>query len=66
MNEHLLVLLYPTTAIGLAALIYAAIRTRTQLAALRADLKDQRRRILDLEEYLQPLRDYSKNRPNST
>jgi hypothetical protein len=63
MTQRPIVLLYPA-AIGLAAVIYAAIRVRTQLAALRADLKDQRRRILDLEEYLRPLRDYSKNHPN--
>jgi len=64
MNPRPLVLLYPATAIGLAAVIYAAITTRSQLAALRADLEDQRRRIHDLEEYLRPLRDFSKNRHN--
>ncbi len=64
MSQRPFVLLYAATAVGIAAVIYGAIRTRTQLAALRADLKEQRRRILDLEEYLRPLRDYSKNRPN--
>lgn len=53
-------LLYSAAALSLAALAFLAGRRQHRINALRNHVEAQERRLRDLEEYLRPLRDYSK------
>ena len=65
MNHRPYILLYPAAVLAVAALVHAAGNRRlrkAQISELLRQFESLNHRLEDLENYLQPLRDYAKNR----